>query len=717
MRGYRVWMLVAVVAAAAGVRSPLGAAGAGVESAVLKRVASRVEARVGVLTIEASAPVPYVASQPDPRSFIVELRDVVATGAVDGFVVDPRSPITGVKVETGRSADGSTVARVNVALSRPGRPRVKSSRNLIIVEADRVDLENLAAGDIGAAGRSTVIRDLKIERLGTATAVTLVGIGRLNPVSIRELTDGRRRVVLEFANVSSAVPRATTAGQGPVSQVRIGLSPRSPLVTEVAMELARPSVHRVETSDDGQHLMVLFDAPAAAEAAQQQPPEAVEPAALPTAPVEARPAAQQAPAAGTAPATTQSGTQNVEAPQARFTGHPVSLDFQGADLRSVLRTFSEISGLNLVIDPSIQGSVDVSLRDVPWDQALDIILKANRLGYVVDGTIVRVAPLAVLADEEGQRRKLQDEQALAGELRVMTRSLSYARAEDLKALLTATALSQRGQIQTDPRTNTIIINDLADRLERAASLITALDVPQPQVEIEARIVQTSRSFASSLGVKWGIGGRATPALGNSLPLAFPNSVAATGNVGLDVGAPPNAATLALGSINGALNLDVALSALERSGQGRILSTPRVSTQNNVEAEITQGIQIPIQTVANNTVTVSFRDAALTLKVTPQITASSTVIMRIQVANESPDFSRQVNGIPPIDTQRAVTQVLVSDGETTVIGGIYVSREQATQDRTPALYRLPLLGWLFKRNITEDESRELLIFITPKIARL
>ena len=194
-------------------------------------------------------------------------------------------------------------------------------------------------------------------------------------------------------------------------------------------------------------------------------------------------------------------------------------------------------------------------------------------------------------------------------------------------------------------------------------------------------------------------------------------MAGTGSVGLDSAAAPSIASLALGSINGALNLDVALSALERSGQGRILSTPRVSTQNNVEAEITQGIQIPIQTVANNTVTVSFRDAALTLKVTPQITASSTVIMRIQVANESPDFSRQVNGIPPIDTQRAVTQVLVSDGETTVIGGIYVSREQATQDRTPGLYRLPLLGWLFKRNITEDESRELLIFITPKIARL
>jgi type IV pilus assembly protein PilQ len=162
---------------------------------------------------------------------------------------------------------------------------------------------------------------------------------------------------------------------------------------------------------------------------------------------------------------------------------------------------------------------------------------------------------------------------------------------------------------------------------------------------------------------------------------------------------------------------VALSALERTGQGRILSTPRVSTQNNIEAEITQGVQIPIQTVANNTVTVTFRDAALTLRVTPQITATNTVIMRISVENASPDFSRAINGIPPIDTQRALTQVLVGDGDTTVIGGIYVSREQAAQDRTPGLHRIPLLGWLFQRNEFSDESRELLIFITPKITRL
>jgi type IV pilus assembly protein PilQ len=174
--------------------------------------------------------------------------------------------------------------------------------------------------------------------------------------------------------------------------------------------------------------------------------------------------------------------------------------------------------------------------------------------------------------------------------------------------------------------------------------------------------------------------------------------------------------LALGSINGAFNLDVALSALENSGNGRLLSTPRVTTQNNVSAEMTQGVQIPIQTVANNTVTVTFRDAALTLRVTPQITAANTVIMQIAVENSVADFSRAVNGIPPINTQRANTSVLVSDGATTVIGGVYVTNQQNQTDRTPGISRIPLLGWMFRRDSVNDQSTELLIFITPRIIK-
>ncbi len=433
--------------------------------------------------------------------------------------------------------------------------------------------------------------------------------------------------------------------------------------------------------------------------------------------------------------TPQSSAQEQPMSQQRggrtYAGNPVSLDFQQADLRAVLRVFSEISGLNIVIDPAVQGTVDVALKEVPWDQALDIILRANKLGYMVDGTIVRVAPLTVLSEEESQRRKLADEQALAGNLRVITKMLSYAKAEDLQSLLTKSALSSRGTVQVDARTNTLIITDLQERLDIATGLIATLDSAQPQVEIEARIVQTNRNFARQLGVQWGFNGQVSPQLGNTTPLAFPNNGALGGRVGpsqgpagtptgvnLGVGNATSAVGLALGSVNGAFNLDVALSALETSGNGRILSTPKVSTLNNVEAEMTQGVQIPLQTIANNTVTVSFKDAALTLKVTPQITAAGTVIMKVSLENATPDFSRAAGpaAIPPINTQRALTTLLVSDGQTSVIGGIYTSNQQNSTDRTPGLGQLPLLSWLFKRERVDDQSSELLIFITPRIIK-
>ena len=750
---YRYTMALGLCTAMAmGVMAPLGASGARADAAALMKIASRLDDRTGTIAIEASAPVPYVASQPDPRTFVVELRGVVARHVADEFSADPRHPFAAVQVEGAHAVDGVSVARVRMSLSHPMRPRVRSARNVIYVEADRIDATP-SAGAISLAGPATVIRDVRVTRRGEATAVTLLGTSRLIATSVAEVQDAPRRIVLEFPNVTSAVPATTAIQQGPVERVRIGFSPKSPLLTQVTMDLTRAAPYRVEASQDGNDLTVVFDESVTDPIAALQPADtgitpgsavhasssaqrggpSLEPAASP-APV--RQGAAPPPAASSrqgaepqdaaqAPATPASVPAGPQADQtispsasvSRYTGHPVSLDFQGSDLRAVLRVFAEISGLNIVIDPSIQGTVDVALRDVPWDQALDIILRANKLGYVVDGTIVRIAPLQVLADEEVQRRKLTEEQALAGELRVLTRSLSYARAEDLRALLTSTVLSQRGSIQTDPRTNTLIINDLSERLERASELITTLDRPEPQVEIEARIIQTTRDFARRLGVQWGASGRAVPELGNTLPLAFPNQGSIGSGVNLGIDGAPSTVGLALGAINGAINLDVALSAVEESGQGRILSSPRVTTQNNVAAEITQGVQIPIQTVANNTVTVTFRDAALTLKVTPQITAANTVIMNVNLENASPDFSRSVNNIPPIDTQRAVTRVLVSDGETTVIGGIFLSREQASQDRTPGLHRVPLLGWLFKRDEMSDESRELLIFITPRILRM
>ncbi len=557
---------------------------------------------------------------------------------------------------------------------------------------------------------------------------------------------------VDFRNVGSAsvANRFVANAKSPIAGVAVEtIESMGVPLSRVRISLAEAVTHHARA--DRNAIVIDFDK-AAADAPPVLPPAtrarpdamaALERVAQPRAAQAAATAAQaalqpapQAPPAGAAaapqaPPSTAPQQVGARSAERRFTGTPISLDFQGADLRAVLRTFSEVSGLNMVIDPAVQGSVDVALRDVPWDQALDIILRANKLGYLLDGTIVRIAPLTVLAEEETQRRKLADEQALAGQLRVVTKTLSYARAEDLQALLTKSVLSPRGSVQVDPRTNTLIISDLADRIQTASDLIATLDRAQPQVEIEARIVQTSKTYARQLGIQWGFGGRLDPALGNTTNLAFPNNGSLTGRTGGAQGASANgdgvptavnlgvagatsAVGLALGSINGAFNLDMALSALEKTGNGRLLSTPRVSTQNNIEAEIAQGVQIPYQTVSNNTVTVSFKDAALTLKVVPQITASDTVIMKISVDNGS--VGQIFNNIPSINTQRANTTVQVNDGQTTVIGGIYASQENTANDRTPGLSRVPLLKWLFRRDTVDDASSELLIFITPRIIK-
>ena len=646
--------LTLTVAAAGALVNASGPSGAVTTSVRLKAISAHVNAKGASLVIEASEPVAYTATRPTPLTVLLDFRNVVAGEVANSVVASANSPIASVSIEATESL-GSPASRVRVTLAQPVAHRVRSDRNTVVIEFDKPSAH--AAPYVlpsPAARRSGPAPDAMLALQNVATVDPIAALGLDLPAS------------------------------GPSS------TPAPAYVAPAAPMAMRP---------------------AAAPAVQQlQPPV-------------------PAPQAPTPMVTDQVSTAR---PGRQFTGHPISLDFQGADLRAVLRTFAEISGLNIVIDPTVAGTVDVALRDVPWDQALDIILAANKLGYLIDGTIVRIAPLGVLADEQSQRRKVAEEQALAGQLEVLTKTLSYAKAEELQALLTKSALSQRGTVQVDPRTNTLIITDLRDRLTLASELIGTLDRAQPQVEIEARIVQTNKDYARALGVQWGFNGNVNAALGNTTPLAFPNNGALGGRVGgvqgpaggtaqptiVNLAAPAatSAIGLALGSVNGAFGLDVALTALERSGNGRLLSTPRVTTQNNIAAEMTQGVQIPIQTVANNTVTVSFKDAALTLRVTPQITAANTVIMQISIENASPDFSRAVGGIPPINTQRANTQVLVSDGQTTVIGGIYVSQEQASNDRTPVLSRIPLLGWLFKRDTLNDQSTELLIFITPRIIK-
>jgi len=674
-RGIALFLTVAAASALVNASAP-GAAASGVR---LKAITARLNSKGASLVIEASEPVAYIATRPDPLTVLLEFRNVASDDVANSVVASAASPIAQVSIEAAQSM-GNPASRVRIALVQPVAHHVRSDRNTVVIDFDTP----------------------------SAKAAPYV----LPPASRRAAPDAMLALQDAAPDPIAALGLDAAAGGPSAGAAYIAAASAAPTVGSTTLPPAYvPAASTAITPTSIAMPMVLRNA---------------------AAPLQSQAPILQTPGA-TTPAIEQPGGGRTSGRQ--FTGHPISLDFQGADLRAVLRTFAEISGLNIVIDPAVQGTVDVALRDVPWDQALDIILRANKLGYFVDGTIVRIAPLTVLADEESQRRKLGEEQALAGQLEVLTKTLSYAKAEELQALLTKSALSQRGSVQVDARTNTLIISDLRDRLTLASDLITTLDRPQPQVEIEARIVQTNKAYARALGVQWGFGGRVDPSLGNTTGLAFPNNGSLGGRIAgatqgpttganlaiptaINLGAsgPNSAVGLALGSVNGAFNLDVALSALETSGNGRLLSTPRVTTQSNIAAEMTQGVQIPIQTVANNTVTVSFKDAALTLRVTPQITAANTVIMQISVENATPDFSRQVNNIPPINTQRAITQVLVSDGQTTVIGGIYTSSSTTSSDRTPGLGSIPLLRWLFKRETINDSNTELLIFITPRIIK-
>ena len=439
--------------------------------------------------------------------------------------------------------------------------------------------------------------------------------------------------------------------------------------------------------------------------------------------------------------------RTIGAGQREYTGDLISLDFKDGDIQDIFRLFADISGLNIVVQPGVTGRITLVLTEVPWDQALDLILKSHRLGYVVEGNVIRIAPLNDLAQEEADRRRLAEEQALAGDLSTMLRELSYAKAGDVQGLIQRN-LSARGDVSIDQRTNTLIITDLPDRLDTIDSLIDTLDAPIPGVEIEARIVVTTRNFTRDLGIQWGFGHEQSVRYGNTTDRVFPNSIIINGaGVPSDLGIPADQlgpgglssaagigqATrgymvnlpassftsgigISMGNILGSFNLDVALTALERQGRGRLLSTPKVTTQNNQSAEIKQGLQIPIQTVANNTVTVQFKDAVLTLKVTPQITDAGTVILNLEVENNSADFANLVNGIPPINTQSAKTIVLVRDGQTAVVGGIYQSTETTSQGSTPFLSKIPILGYLFKSNFTDSRNNELLLFITPRIVK-
>jgi type IV pilus assembly protein PilQ len=478
-------------------------------------------------------------------------------------------------------------------------------------------------------------------------------------------------------------------------------------------------------------------APAAAEAKPQEEKKAspkVEPAKAVEEPeslakvasLNTPPAAPPvSPAAPQKPADDQAGQfkpKTIHSVEQKFTGELLSPKFKDADLRDVILWLGERVGLNVTFDYEVKGTVTCSFEDVPWDQFLDIILKDNKMGKALEGNVLRIAPTRVLAQEADDQLKVQESKEQAGPISTKTVTLSYAKARDVYDLL-KTKKSVRGEIVIDERTNTLIISDVKEKFDIIEKLITVLDTPTPQVSIEARIVEATTTFARNLGVQWGYRAIADPFYGNQTSLSFPNKMLADGSMipqgivtkgiggplgGYAVNLPAPAFSSAIGfsfaNVLDTLRLDIALSALETQGQGQIISCPKVTTQNNLQAEIVQGRQIPVQTQANFTVTTRYFNAALELRATPQITAEGTIIMTIDIQNNAADFANLVNGIPPITTQSAKTTVMVPDGGTTVIGGIYRIEDSTTRDRVPFLHQIPILGNLFKSFSRTKQNR-------------
>ncbi len=413
-----------------------------------------------------------------------------------------------------------------------------------------------------------------------------------------------------------------------------------------------------------------------------------------------------------APVINQTGTQG-----RNYTGEKTSLVFDNADVRDILRLIAEISDLNLIASDEVKGNVTLRLIDVPWDQALDLILDVTGLGMVQEGNVVRVLPKETIRSMKESEMTADRSQEKIEPLVTQVIPVNYAGLGDVAGPC-AELLSDRGSITEDSRDKLLIITDVPNRIEKIKELIVILDTPSRQVMIEARIVEVNSTYSRSLGVNWGYTHTPSDYLENvtSAGGAFQVNTSTVDAVGDMTATAGLGSAFRLGeSVLDIGTLDVQISALEADGNGKIISTPRVTTLNGESATISQGTSIPYQTSGDDGPKTEFVDAELKLEVTPVINPDGSILLDILVTNDAPSFT-PLAGAPSIDTKKAETKVMVQDSETTVIGGIFVENIAESEEGIPWLMNLPVLGNFFKSQSKKVTKNELLIFITPRIVR-
>jgi len=634
-----------------------------------------------------------------------------------------------------------------------------------------------AATAAPTANPATMLSAMDISGADETPVVSFAGDGTLAYESFE--LESPDRLVVDFQGVRNGLSAKEVAvGAGGVRGIRVSQYKTAPTpITRVVFDLTSPLQYHLE--ETGGHIEVHFDGVrpkqqklvavpkgepsvvANEPEAKDEPVAAPKPAPATAAPEKLQPVQEFKPIGQTEPATTQPASapltdigrdvvlfdrsepaslkpamqgggerpslstlpsslfesRTIAGERRRYTGEKISVAFRDADLREVMFFFADVMKMNVILDPEVTGKVDIRLNQVPWDQAFQVILKNQGLQAMEDQNVVRIAKTTRLRQEASDARSLKEAEKQAVDPVTFTRTLSYARVQEaLNAL--QQIKSDRGKIVADIRTNTLIIQDIPDKREEYDGLIDSIDTQTPQVIIEARIIEAFRTFERDLGINWAVAGRATPELGTQTDLQFPHRVEFTADVNTAPTGFPSAGSigLMLGNVLDSFTLDVALEAFESDGRLRILSSPKVTTQNNQPATIEQGTQIPVVSTTATEIDVQFVPASLRLIVTPQITAEDTVIMKLRVENNQPSTTVSVAEVPGITTESVDTQILVRTGTTAVIGGIYKLNESETETGIPGLRKIPFFGWLFKNRVVKKDSSELLVFITPKIVK-
>ncbi len=608
-----------------------------------------------------------------------------------------------------------------------GRTRVVLNLDLLVpyetsVEGDRITVTLGAPGTAAALARTSTF--------GQPPGAPRAGIaGEILGVDFRRGADGAGRVVVALSDPSTPVDIREEQGRV-VVDFRNASLPDNLLRRLDVLDFATP----VQTIDSVRYpggARLVINATGNFERLAYQADDQFS--------IEFRPVEEQDP--------TQFGVFDE---RKEYTGQRLTLNFQDIEVRAVLQLLAETSGLNVVVSDSVRGNVTLRLDAVPWDQALDIILSTKGLAMRQVGNVVLVAPAAEIAARERQELEARNDIQQLAPLRSEFLQVNYAKASDLAGLLrgagagAGSLLSERGSVSIDERTNTLLIYDTAERIADVRRLVAALDIPVRQVLIESRIVVANDDFSRDLGVRMGVswvGDRGLAGLvtvtgsgagadtivssglenlqstGTPFPVQTPTLLDRY-NVNLPVANP--AGRIGLAILGQDTLVDLELSALQAEGRGEIVSSPRVITANQKEALIEQGVEIPFQEAASSgATTTQFKKAVLSLTVTPQITPDDRIIMDLEVTQDTVgQFVPSATGglVPSIDTRKVITQVLVNDGETVVLGGIFETERRHSEDKVPFLGDIPGVGRLFKRTHNESNKRELLIFVTPKILR-